>query len=97
MMYESAATGLGITLGLPLFMEKYFAEGRLQPCFTLRQPIDYWYSMIYASDAIGRRTDMRRFSRWLHAEITRSQQQFAAAVDASTGRAPPQKPAQMRA
>lgn len=96
MMYEAAATGLGITLGLPLFMEKYFADGRLQPCFALRQPIGYWYSMIYASDAISRRTDMRRFSRWLHGEITRSQQQFAAAVDASTPFVP-QNPAQMRA
>lgn len=96
MMYEAAATGLGITLGLPLFMEKYFTEGRLQPCFALRQPIGYWYSMIYASEATSRRTDMRRFSRWLHAEITQSQQHFAAAVDASAQWSP-QKPAQMRA
>lgn len=80
MMYEAAAAGLGVTLGLPLFMEKYFDDGRLRACFALRHPIDYWYSLIYASDAIGRRTDMRRFSQWLRTEITRSQRHFADAV-----------------
>lgn len=90
MMYEAAATGLGITLGLPLFMEKYFDDGRLQACFPLRQRIDYWYSLIYASDAISRRADMRRFSRWLHSEIVHSQQHFADAVAR-------QNPAQKRA
>jgi len=80
MMYEAASAGLGVTLGLPLFMEKYFDDGRLRACFPLKQPIDYWYSMIYASEAISRRADMRRFARWLHAEITRSQQHFADAV-----------------
>jgi LysR family glycine cleavage system transcriptional activator len=90
MMYEAAAAGLGVTLGLPLFMEKYFDDGRLQACFPLKQRIDYWYSLIYSSEAISRRADMRRFSRWLHDEITRSQQHFADAVSR-------QNPAQMRA
>lgn len=76
MMYEAAAAGLGITLGLPLFMERYFADGRLRPCFALRQPIDHWYSLIYASEAVGRRADMRRFARWLHEETARSQRHF---------------------
>lgn len=92
MMYEAAAAGLGVTLGLPLFMEKYFDDGRLHACFPLKQPIDYWYSLIYASDAIERRTDMRRFSRWLHAEIARSQQHFDEAVARAD-----QNPAQKRA
>jgi DNA-binding transcriptional LysR family regulator len=85
MMYEAAAAGLGVTLGLPLFMEKYFDDGRLQACFSLKQPIDYWYSMVYASEAISRRSDMRRFSRWLHGEIARSQQHFADAVARAGG------------
>jgi DNA-binding transcriptional LysR family regulator len=80
MMYEAAAAGLGVTLGLPLFMEKYFDEDRLRACFALRQPIDYWYSLIYASEAISRRSDMRRFARWLDAEVVRSKQHFADAV-----------------
>ena len=90
MMYEAAAAGLGVTLGLPLFMEKYFDAGRLQACFAMKQRIDYWYSLVYASETIGRRADMRRFSRWLQAEITHSQQHFADAVAR-------QNPAQMRA
>lgn len=90
MMYEAAAAGLGVTLGLPLFMEKYFDDGRLQACFPVKQRIDYWYSLIYASEAISRRADMRRFSRWLQAEIARSQQHFTDAVAR-------QNPAQKRA
>jgi LysR family glycine cleavage system transcriptional activator len=80
MMYEAAAAGLGLTLGMPLFMERYFAEDRLRPCFDLRQPIDYWYSMVYASAAISRRSDMRRFAHWLHEEVAQSQQRFTDAV-----------------
>lgn len=80
MMYEAASAGLGVTLGMPLFMEKYFDDGRLRACFALRQRIDYWYSLIYASEALSRRSDMRRFARWLAAEITRSQEHFADAV-----------------
>ena len=90
MMYEAAAAGLGVTLGLPLFMEKYFDDGRLQACFPMKQRIDFWYSLVYASDAISRRPDMRRFSRWLHAEIACSQQRFTDAVAR-------QNPAQKRA
>lgn len=80
MMYEAASAGLGLTLGMPLFMEKYFDDGRLQACFALKQPIDYWYSLIYASEALSRRSDMRRFAHWLSAEISRSQQHFTEAV-----------------
>jgi DNA-binding transcriptional LysR family regulator len=80
MMYEAAAAGLGLTLGMPLFMERYFAEDRLRPCFNLRQPIDFWYSLVYSSEAVSRRSDMRRFSSWLHDEVAKSQRNFTDAV-----------------
>jgi LysR family transcriptional regulator, glycine cleavage system transcriptional activator len=79
-MYEAAAAGLGITLGLPLFTEGYFASGRLRPCFGIRRPIDFWYSLVYASEAVSRRADMRRFARWLSEETALSQQRFAEAI-----------------
>lgn len=83
MMYEAAAAGLGVTLGMPLFMDRYFDDGRLRPCFALRQPIEFWYSIVYASDAVSRRADMRRFVLWLREETSLSQHRFADAVTRS--------------
>lgn len=80
MMYEAAAAGLGVTLGMPLFMDKYFEDRRLRPCFALRQPIEFWYSLVYASEAVSRRADMRRFVRWLRNEASNSQRRFVEAV-----------------
>ena len=94
MMYEAAAAGLGVTLGMPMFMDKYFDEGRLRPCFALRQPIEFWYSLVYASEAVSRRADMRRFARWLREEASRSHQRFVEAVARS---ALAQNPAHTRA
>ena len=81
MMYEAAAAGLGVTLGLPLFTERYFDTGRLIPCFGVRHPIDHFYSLVYASEAVSRRAHMRHFAQWLNTEIKDSQQQFRVVVD----------------
>jgi DNA-binding transcriptional LysR family regulator len=81
MMYEAAAAGLGITLGLPLFTEKYFADGRLRPRLAACQPTGFWYALVYASEAVRRRREMRLFCHWLLQEIAQSRVRFHHAVE----------------
>lgn len=70
--YESAASGLGVALAVPMLVDRFLREGRLVPCTALRAPVSVRYSLIYASPATRRRSDVRVFFEWLKAEIEES-------------------------
>jgi DNA-binding transcriptional LysR family regulator len=74
--YESAASGLGVALAVPMLADRFLREGRLVPCTALRAPVNVRYSLIYASSATRRRSDVRVFFEWLKAEIEESLRVF---------------------
>jgi LysR family glycine cleavage system transcriptional activator len=79
-MYEAAAAGLGVALGVRLLIERFLKDGRLQPCGAERQaPIGVQYWLVYANPAVRRWRQSRVFSAWLHEEIARSRTDLLAA------------------
>jgi DNA-binding transcriptional LysR family regulator len=74
--YESAASGLGIALAVPLLVDRFLREGRLTPYANFRAPVGVRYSLIYATAAIRRRADVRVFLNWLNTEIEESLRAF---------------------
>lgn len=71
-MYEAAAAGLGVALGVPLLIERFLRDGRLRPCLDRQAPIGLHYWLVYANPTVRRWRQSRHFSAWLHEEITRS-------------------------
>lgn len=91
--YEAAASGLGLTLAIPLISERFAREHRLVPTLGPAMPIGIDYTLFYATADIARRAPIRAFVRWLHEMIAVSSADFGQWVDAaapnirSTGRA----------
>ncbi len=81
--YEAAASGLGLTLAVPLLSDRFIADKRLHALLGPAVPIGYDYSVFYATAEIERRKLVRTFVRWLHAEITISQSRFDQWIDRS--------------
>lgn len=81
--YEAAASGLGLTLAVPLLSDRFIADKRLHARLGPAVPIGYDYSVFYATADIERRTPVRTFVRWLHAEIAISQSRFDQWIDRS--------------
>lgn len=77
LMYEAAASGLGVTLAIPAVCDKYLRDGRLKPCFDAHAQLGTDYRLVFPDPAAARRKDTRAFSRWLVAEIERSRADFA--------------------
>lgn len=71
-MYEAAAAGLGVALGVPFLIERLLRDGRLQSCLDQRAPIGLHYWLVYANPVVRRWRQSRLFSAWLHEEIARS-------------------------
>jgi DNA-binding transcriptional LysR family regulator len=75
LMYEAAANGLGVALGVPLLTECFMRNTRLTPCGGGRAPVDSDYSLYYSSSA-QRRTPVRIFADWFKSEVEQSRQAF---------------------
>jgi len=86
LMYEAAASGLGVTLAIPAVCDKYLRDGRLRPCFDAHAQLDADYRLVFSDPATARRKDARIFAQWLMAEIECSRLDFASiwtAMDAT--------------
>jgi DNA-binding transcriptional LysR family regulator len=77
LMYEAAANGLGVALAIPTVADRYLDAGRLRACFDLRAPTEADYNLVFASEAVRRRPDVRAFSAWMRSEAQRSAGAFA--------------------
>ncbi|MBQ1541377.1 hypothetical protein C5708_17305 [Caulobacter sp. CCUG 60055] len=82
LMYEAAASGLGVTLAVPLLAERFLAERRLRPCLGVRRPVGSGYSLFYASADLRRRPQIRTFLAWLQEQAAGSLRTFDAWWDA---------------
>ncbi|QJU59872.1 LysR family transcriptional regulator [Sphingomonas sp. AP4-R1] len=81
--YEAAASGLGLTLAVPLISERFVADRRLLPAFGPAVPIGFDYSVFYATAEIERRAPVKIFVRWLRDQIAMSLSQFEMWVGSS--------------
>jgi DNA-binding transcriptional LysR family regulator len=76
LMYEAAASGLGLTLAVPLLTERFLQDTRLHPCTDVRAPVGMSYSLFYANADLRRRSVTRVLRDWLSAEIDTSRAAF---------------------
>ena len=76
LMYEAAASGLGVTLAVPLLTERFVRDARLQPCTGVRAPVGMNYSLFYARPELRQRAMVRTFVDWLAEEIEASRRTF---------------------
>ncbi len=74
--YEAAASGLGLTLAIPMISERFARERRLVPALGAAIPIGIDYTLFYATADIARRAPVRAFARWLNEQIAQSQGHF---------------------
>jgi LysR family glycine cleavage system transcriptional activator len=86
LMYEAAASGLGVALAIPIVADALMREGRLRACFPLCLPLGTGYSMVYGDDAVRRRTDVQKFRDWLRKQFRQSELEFAQHVYANSSR-----------
>lgn len=76
LMYEAAASGLGITVGIPIAAERYLQDGRLKPCLAERRRLGSQYRLVYKDEPVRRRRQVRRLAQWLRAEVDDSRRAF---------------------
>jgi LysR family transcriptional regulator, glycine cleavage system transcriptional activator len=76
LMYEAAASGLGLALAVPLATERYLKDARLTPCAVARGPIGASYKLAYRSPEVVRRSAVTQFRTWLLDEVATSQRVF---------------------
>jgi LysR family transcriptional regulator, glycine cleavage system transcriptional activator len=76
LMYEAAASGLGLALAVPLATERYLRQARLVPWASARGPLGASYKLVYRSAHIARRPAATRFRAWLLDEVAASQRLF---------------------
>ena len=76
LMYEAAASGLGLTLAVPLLTERFLQDTRLHPCTEARAPVGMSYSLFYANPDLRRRSVTRVLRDWLSDEIDTSRTAF---------------------
>jgi len=74
-VYESAASGLGVALAVPLLVDRFVRERRLAAC-RFRAPAGVRYSLIWPTAAVRRRGEFRIFRNWLLSEMEESQRAF---------------------
>ena len=76
-MYEAAARGLGVALGVPPLVDPYIADGRLEIAIGLSLPMSGSYYVATLPDLRAQKS-VRRFCNWLLVEAARS----AASIEA---------------
>jgi len=89
LLYEAAASGLGVALAIPVVADTHLREGRLRACFPSCVPLGTSYSVIYADEVVRRRPDVHRLTHWLQEQLRKSEQEFLAhAQEAQAARGP---------
>lgn len=76
MLYEAAASGLGVALAVPLLTERCLDDPRLHACADARHPLGLAYSLYYSSPEMAKRPYVRTFADWLWREADDSRQAF---------------------
>lgn len=84
MCYEATAAGFGLGLGIPLHMDNYLLNKRLQAVIPETRPSNYAYTIVFASDALRRRPEVRRIADWLQTMAAQSAARFTQAVHSSS-------------
>jgi DNA-binding transcriptional LysR family regulator len=79
-MYEAAANGMGVAIAVPAVSESYLNSGRLRSCFGGTSDLRMHYSLVFATDAIRRRPDVRALTNWMTSEIDQSAMRYEAAI-----------------
>ena len=64
-------------LAVPTVADRYLEAGRLCACFDLRAPTGADYNLVFPSETVRRRPDVRAFARWMKQETQRSGVRFA--------------------
>lgn len=88
LMYEAAANGLGVAVAIPTVADRYLEGGRLRACFDLRAATGTDYNLVYPSDAVRRRPDVRAFAEWMKLEAQRSAERFIELLERGSTHAP---------
>ncbi len=76
LVYEAAASGLGMALAIPLLSDRFIKERRLLPLPGPSMPLDLDYSIYYATPEVARRPLIRSFVRWLERGVAGSLAEF---------------------
>jgi DNA-binding transcriptional LysR family regulator len=80
LMYEAAANGMGVTIAVPAVSESYLRDGRLKPCFGGSLDLRVHYRLVYATQDVERRGDVRNLTDWMISEMHGSVATYAALV-----------------
>jgi LysR family glycine cleavage system transcriptional activator len=88
LMYEAAANGLGVAVAIPTVADSYLEAGRLKACFDLRAATGTDYNLVFANEAVRRRSDVRALADWIKAEAQRSACRFVELLDRNLAAAP---------
>jgi DNA-binding transcriptional LysR family regulator len=72
LMYEAAASGLGVALAVPLLTEPFMRDTRLRPCVEVRAPVGSGYHLYFSSAEHRKRSPVRIFADWFAGEVERS-------------------------
>jgi DNA-binding transcriptional LysR family regulator len=75
-MYEAAAAGFGVALGVPLISERRIRAGALKPCFRGLTPLGFDYRIVYRDVRTRRRPDVRTLTAWLQEAAAESAASF---------------------
>jgi len=84
LLFEAAAAGLGLALGISPLVDRFLADGRLQACL---EPVRLagGYRLLRRDDQVGRRADVTALADWLAAEAVASRTAFLAALPTTPG------------
>lgn len=74
--YEAAATGMGVSLGIPLLANRFLEQGRLRACACAPKPTGVAYWIHHANSSARRSQASKVLVDWLKDEAANSKQQF---------------------
>lgn len=79
LLFEAAAAGLGVALGVSPLIDRFLADGRLQRCLEPAR-LDAYYRLAWRDEAPGGRPEVTMVVSWLRAEAAVSQAAFLATL-----------------
>lgn len=79
--YETAASGLGVALAVPLLANRFLESGRLQVCAARSMPTGMAYWIHHASAATRRNDSVRALVEWLKMHAAASKATFSSFMD----------------
>ncbi|HWI85762.1 MAG TPA: LysR substrate-binding domain-containing protein [Sphingomonas sp.] len=74
--YEAAASGLGVSLAVPLLANRYLQDERLVPCAARPAPTGMAYWIHHAENVERRDPIVRRLTDWLKQQAVETKQEF---------------------